>query len=108
MGQVINIFLPLVFWENGVVVIVSPLRAIMSEQQERLQDLGINSICLMRGAGDITVSKIADLKKGKYRAVFMTPEIMFENELLRALWYDQHWNSQLLEIVIDEAHCIHT
>ncbi|KAG0345266.1 hypothetical protein BGZ54_005608, partial [Gamsiella multidivaricata] len=59
----------------------------MAEQNEKLRELAIKSTCLMRGTQDITDATIAELKAGSYRAVFMTPEIMFEKNLLKGLWH---------------------
>lgn len=108
-GKSLVYFLPLILWNKGVVVIVSPLRAIMTEQNEKLKELGIKSTCLMGGGRGETVTDgtIAELKKGSFRAVFMTPEIMFENKRLQGLWYSKEWHSQLLAIVLDEAHCVY-
>lgn len=108
-GKSLVFCLPLLFWDRGVVVIVSPLRAVMEEQHRKLESLGISSLCAL-GGGDqsIDLGDIAKLTAGAYRAVFMTPEVIFENPLVEELWYSPQWHYQLRAVVLDEAHCIHT
>ncbi|KAG0083247.1 ATP-dependent DNA helicase sgs1, partial [Podila epicladia] len=47
---------------------------------------------------------------GEFRAVFMSPEIIFgdspTSKLVQGLWHNTHWQSLLLAIVVDEVHCI--
>lgn len=47
---------------------------------------------------------------GEFRAVFMSPEIIFgdspTSRLVRKLWQEKAWRDQLLAIVVDEVHCI--
>lgn len=107
-GKSLVYYLPLVFWDRGVIVIVSPLRAIMAEQHQKLERLEISSVCLMGEDMSITNTIITKLTNGDYRAVFMTPEIMFENRLVEGLWSSRAWQSQLRAIVLDEAHCVFT
>ncbi|GJJ69733.1 hypothetical protein EMPS_02081 [Entomortierella parvispora] len=108
-GKSLVFFLPLLFWDRGVIVIVSPLRAVMKEQHGKLESLGIRSLCLL-GGGDQSINpgEIAKLAAGVFRAVFMTPEVIFENDLVEELWSSPRWHYQLRAVVLDEAHCIHT
>jgi superfamily II DNA helicase RecQ len=107
-GKSLVYYLPLAFWDRGVIVIISPLRAIMIEQHQNLQELGFSSLCMLGGHEAITDETIARLKNEDYRAVFATPEIMFENPLVVELWNNSRWHSQLRAIVLDEAHCVFT
>ena len=48
--------------------------------------------------------------EGEFRAVFMSPEIIFgdspTSKLVRGLWHNTHWQNLLLAIVVDEVHCV--
>lgn len=48
--------------------------------------------------------------EGEFRAVFMSPEIIFGNSptsrLVQGLWHNTSWQDQLLAIVVDEVHCV--
>lgn len=65
-GKSLVYCLPLIFWDRGVIVIISPLRAIMTEQHQKLKGLEISSICLVGGDESIMDDTIAKLMKGDY------------------------------------------
>ncbi|KAF9081570.1 ATP-dependent DNA helicase sgs1, partial [Mortierella sp. GBA35] len=48
--------------------------------------------------------------EGEFRAVFMSPEIIFgdspTSKLVQGLWHNTHWQNLLLAIVVDEVHCV--
>ncbi|KAG0266460.1 ATP-dependent DNA helicase sgs1 [Mortierella polycephala] len=99
--------LPLVLWSDCVVVVISPLKTSIQEQQQKLQDFGINSIFLDKeqSIGSNTLDELAD---GTFAAVFSTPEIIFHASRLRPLWNRTTWRRRLKAVVLDEAHCIST
>ncbi|KAI8604861.1 P-loop containing nucleoside triphosphate hydrolase protein [Dissophora ornata] len=100
-------FLPMVLWSDRVFVVISPLEVPMQEQCQRLRDLDISAITItsLQCMKDDT---IGDLATGKYRAVFMTPEIIFESQCLNNLWSRDDWQQRLQAVVLDEAHCVST
>jgi superfamily II DNA helicase RecQ len=106
-GKTLAYFLPLVLWENRVVVVISPLVALMEEQHMKLQAVNINSIPICSGRL-LPHNLEEELISGKYRAVFMSPEAAFNKLRFEKLWNDAGWRSKLLAVVIDEAHCIST
>jgi superfamily II DNA helicase RecQ len=48
--------------------------------------------------------------EGEFRALFMSPEIIFgdspTSKLVRGLWDNTRWRELLLAIVVDEVHCV--
>jgi len=66
-------FLPLALWKDRTIVVISPLLALMREQQEKLQVGGFKAICLDSSQA-IDVGLLRRLDKGEFRCVFMTPE----------------------------------
>ncbi len=86
----------------NVTIIVSPLLALIREQVDTLNRLGINAV---RIDSTIEVDEyrktVEDLKSGKAKLLYVAPERMFNErfrELLRSLKIDM--------IAVDEAHCI--
>lgn len=59
---------------------------------------------------DIDNNLMKRIGGGEFRAVFMSPEIIFgdspTSKLVQNLWHDKRWREQLLAIVVDEVHCI--
>ncbi|KAI7825317.1 P-loop containing nucleoside triphosphate hydrolase protein, partial [Gamsiella multidivaricata] len=102
-GKSLVYFLPTVLWTDRIIVVISPLRALIQEQQLKLASLGIRSTALM--GGDITGID-SGVAAGLYRVIFMTPEIIFENKRVQELWFDKRWRMRLQAVVLDEAHCV--
>ncbi|XP_062870374.1 bifunctional 3'-5' exonuclease/ATP-dependent helicase WRN isoform X2 [Trichomycterus rosablanca] len=90
---------PSVYSEN-MSVVISPLIALMEDQVLQLKMSNIPA-CFLGSAQ--TKNVFADLKKGHYRVVYMTPEFCSGNlHLLEQL--DRSIGISL--IAVDEAHCI--
>jgi len=53
---------------------------------------------------------IRRITEGEFRAVFMSPEIIFgdcpTSKLVQGLWHNTCWRKLLLAIVVDEVHCV--
>ncbi|KAG0211848.1 ATP-dependent DNA helicase sgs1 [Mortierella sp. GBA30] len=104
-GKTLVYFLPLVLWSDRVIVVISPLRALIQEQKQKLDNIGIHCIALI--SGQLIEHDVTDrLENGAYRAVFMTPEIIFESRRLKQLWFNKQWKDRLQAVVLDEAHCV--
>ncbi|KAI7822050.1 P-loop containing nucleoside triphosphate hydrolase protein, partial [Gamsiella multidivaricata] len=106
-GKTLAYFLPLILWENRVIVIISPLVALMEEQHRKLQAVNISSIPIHSGR-QLPHNLEDELINGKYRAVFMSPETVFTSVRFELLWNEAAWRSRVQAVVIDEAHCIST
>ncbi len=87
---------------RGLTVVVSPLIALMQDQCERLNVLGITAVQLNSAldAQTVRAAQLA-LEQGRVRVVFTTPERLadaaFQAELKR---------QRIALLVVDEAHCI--
>lgn len=105
-GKTLAYFLPLILWKTRVIVIISPLVALMDEQHEKLSAVNISSIPIHGGrkAPDDIEER---LMNGRYSAVFMSPETAFGSQF-KSIWDEEAWRSRVQAIVIDEAHCICT
>jgi superfamily II DNA helicase RecQ len=112
-GKSLVYFLPLALWRDRTIVVVSPLLALMHEQQEKLQAYGFKSICL-DGSQELDARLLRRLDNGEFRAVFMTPETILSigkssgrgvtpMDRLRGM---SGWRHRLQAIVIDETHCV--
>lgn len=107
-GKTLVYFLPLVLWSTRTIVVISPLRALIKEQQKKLDQLAIENISFLNKDDTFKPDILQDLAEGKFRAVFLTPEIIFESERLKPLWSKPAWQQKLQAIVLDEAHCVAT
>lgn len=92
---------PAIYTEK-VVICVSPLISLMDDQMQKMNNLGVPSVCLNGLTGNKrTVFK--DIYDNKYRLVYVTPEfiikytVMIEELIFRDL---------LVAVAIDELHCM--
>jgi RecQ family ATP-dependent DNA helicase len=106
-GKTLTYFLPLVLWRHRVIVVISPLIALMEEQHRKLLSVGIKSVCI-HSRVSLPSTLEGALSAGEYRAVFMSPETIFGNDRFVSLWEKPGWRSRVQAVVIDEAHCIST
>jgi len=93
---------------SGVTVVVSPLRALMSDQVEGLRKLNINVMMLASDSLDgNTVQELRTASK-KPSLIYVTPEKLNCSDIMKTILKDLHTKRQLARFVIDEAHLINT
>lgn len=86
----------------GCCIVVSPLIALMVDQVQGLQQKGIKACMVSSVMHQEEVQQIfADITKGMYSFLFVSPERLKTNLFLD---YVEDWQINLL--VVDEAHCI--
>ncbi|KAG0256442.1 hypothetical protein DFQ27_005743 [Actinomortierella ambigua] len=110
-GKTLSFFLPMVVFPKRIIAIISPMTALMNDQIAKLVKANIPHIVLSgETLGNINHNTITSIANGDYRAVFISPEVIFgswkTSELVRELWYSDPWRKRLLAIVVDEVHCI--
>lgn len=87
---------------DGLVVVMSPLIALMQDQVLKAQQLGISATFLSSTlTRDERESRQTRLEKGEFQLIYVTPERFRKADFLNAI-KDRH--IQLL--AVDEAHCI--
>jgi ATP-dependent DNA helicase RecQ len=91
----------------GVMLVVSPLIALMQDQVRQLADNGIaatflNSSLDAREAGERT----AALLRGEYRLLYVAPERLLSSEFLDGLLPRLASTVGLSGFCVDEAHCV--
>jgi very-short-patch-repair endonuclease len=105
-GKSVAFQLPAMLLPGGVIVI-SPLRALMRDQLEALQDRGFNSVesiryDMKRGAKDRAVD---DFIKGFTNLLYVSPERLQEIRFSTTL-AEAAASVHISVLAIDEAHCV--
>ena len=91
---------------SSIVLVVSPLVALMAEQKRRFLPIGINAEFLGElQTDDDAVGRVA---KGQHELVLVSPENLYYNRTLREMLLSTVYKENLVALVVDEAHCIHT
>jgi ATP-dependent DNA helicase RecQ len=87
---------------RGLTIVVSPLIALMKDQVDALHASGIAATFLNSTLdGDEARARFRGLHRGEYRMLYLAPErLMLDGFIDRALNWD------IVQIAIDEAHCI--
>jgi ATP-dependent DNA helicase RecQ len=87
---------------EGLTVVVSPLIALMKDQVDSLEEIGVGATFLNSSLEpEESRRRYWDLGRGRYKILYLAPERLMMEEMLEAL---RGWNVRLL--AIDEAHCI--
>ena len=93
--------LPALMWE-GLTLVVSPLIALMKDQVEKLDSLGIAAARIDSTLADDEVEQVvAEISHGKLRLLYVSPERLAASAFRKRLK-----GIPLAMLAIDEAHCI--
>jgi ATP-dependent DNA helicase RecQ len=86
----------------GVTVIFSPLIALMRDQVNKLNALGISAKCInSEQSPEENTQIIEDARQGRLKILYIAPERQENSE-----WIEATRQMNLSMVVVDEAHCI--
>ncbi|HNX11257.1 MAG TPA: RecQ family ATP-dependent DNA helicase, partial [bacterium] len=87
---------------DGITLVVSPLISLMKDQVDSLAKVGIPATYINSALSpQETEARLEEIKKGKYKLVYIAPERFYNLEFVRALG-----EIKVSLFAIDEAHCI--
>jgi ATP-dependent DNA helicase RecQ len=88
--------------KDGICLVISPLVALMKDQVQRLQKLGIKAIALTGGIrSDEMITLLDNCEFGNYKFLYLSPERLQSDWILERIK-----NLPVNLIAIDEAHCV--
>ena len=103
--------LPLVFdsllgREKGtsIVLIISPLTAIMMEQRDKYLHSGISAEFVGEMQQDL--DSMVSVREGRVQLVYISPESLLQNPQWRTMLLSTPYQMHLVAVAVDEAHCI--
>ena len=93
--------------KQSVVIVVSPLVALMKEQAVSFSSKGISAACISdKDDRDSTKETRRGIKRGEFQLVFLSPEALFATLEWRRMLSSDHYRTNLVGFVVDEAHCV--
>jgi ATP-dependent DNA helicase RecQ len=88
--------------QDGICLVISPLVALMKDQVQHLQKLGIKAIALTGGIkSDEMIHLLDNCEYGNYKFLYLSPERLQSDWILERIK-----NLSINIIAIDEAHCV--
>ena len=88
---------------KSIVVVISPLRALMLDQVRSFSAKGVDSVYVSDGdAGDIYEA----VTKGSISLIFLSPESLIGCCKWREIFRSSVYEMNLVGLIVDEAHCI--
>jgi ATP-dependent DNA helicase RecQ len=91
---------------SGLVVVISPLVALMQDQVSGLRRRGVAAACLHRCLGTAArEALVEDLRQGRLRLLYLAPERL-QLAASRRLLEEAAAAGVLVALAVDEAHCI--
>ncbi|MFI5357622.1 MAG: DNA helicase RecQ [Opitutales bacterium] len=101
-GKSLCFQLPALMRRGGLTVVVSPLIALMKDQVDQLQAVGVAATYLNSSLGAAEArSRLAGLHRGEWRLLYVAPERLMLDQWAENL---RAWN--VTALAIDEAHCV--
>ena len=90
----------------SVIIVISPLKALMKEQVLILKAKGLSVIQVSGDSEDMEQDLKANTSKGRYQVIYASPEILLANKEWADVFQSPALRQHLVGIIIDEAHCI--
>ena len=89
--------------KKSMVVVVSPLIALMEDQVASYSAKGLKSTFIDSESDSDTKQSVSD---GVYQIVLFSPEALISNRRWRNMLREEPYSSSLVALIVDEAHCV--
>ena len=92
---------------RSVVIVVSPLIALMREQASNFSNKGIYSVYVSDKDGSNCDKAVrCSIKKAEYQLVFISPEALFATLEWRRTLCSDLYRTNIVGFIVDESHCV--
>ena len=90
--------------EGSIVIVITPLIALMVDQKQNLIQMGISVEFV--GEAQCSEEAVQSVVKGEIQLVFISPESILNNKKYRNMLQKNKYQDNLVALVVDEAHCV--
>ena len=91
---------------QSIIIVVTPLIALMKDQVSALIRKGVNSVYVTQSDDDCDDKFAEALYEGQYQLVFFGPESLLTVETWRDMLVSEVYQRNVVGFVVDEAHCV--
>ena len=93
--------------KQSVVIVVSPLVALMKEQAAFFSSKGISAASISdKDDHESTKETRRGIRRGEFQLVFLSPEALFATLEWRRMLSTDLYRTNLVGFIVDEAHCV--
>ncbi|KAG2130313.1 P-loop containing nucleoside triphosphate hydrolase protein [Suillus bovinus] len=103
-GKTLTFWIPLLFNNDGIVILITALNGLGDQNIKELQQLGTSAVNLT--GTNATNNTIQGIKSHKYQVIIVSPELIINDWCFNDLWRARDFTAHLFNITIDEGHCI--
>ncbi|KAG2145407.1 P-loop containing nucleoside triphosphate hydrolase protein [Suillus bovinus] len=103
-GKMFMFWIPLLFNNNGIILIVTPLNILGEKTHNEATTLGFPAYNL--SAENATDEAFNDIAKLKYQVITVSPERVLGDAWFKNLWNSKRFTDALFNVTFDEGHCI--
>ncbi|KAG6370692.1 P-loop containing nucleoside triphosphate hydrolase protein [Boletus reticuloceps] len=103
-GKSLPFVMPSMIHPDKILVVISPLNSLKSDQARRCASMGITAVAVNHGT--YTLHLHEELVEQKYQIIFMSPEMAISNCQFNSLLCSPEYHAHMLGVVIDKDHCI--
>ena len=90
----------------SVIIVVSPLNALIKDQVNALSAKGILTVHINEGFNNCGEDVKAGLVAGIYSIIYISPKLLLTDKSWVELLNNDDFKERLVGLVVDEAHCI--
>ncbi|OAV86184.1 hypothetical protein PTTG_30040 [Puccinia triticina 1-1 BBBD Race 1] len=92
--------------KKAVILVLNPLNALGDNQVLEKTAAGYTAVNLK--SQNFTCEVAADIQKGKYNFVYLSPEVFLNNKMFTQIYHDSAFQDRLALVVVNEAHMIYS
>ncbi|KAH7918225.1 P-loop containing nucleoside triphosphate hydrolase protein [Leucogyrophana mollusca] len=103
-GKTMTFWIPMLFNDNGIMIIITPLRILGEKNEAEAQMYGMTAINLTAETATDQVFK--DIQELKYRVIVVSPERILTDGRFQTLFKSTKFTDKLFNVTLDEGHCV--
>ena len=89
---------------GSIIVVVTPLIALMMDQKQSLQKKGLNVEFVEEAQNDEKVT--GAVLGGEVQMVFISPESLLNNKKIQSMLLRDVYQERMVALIVDETHCV--